>query len=263
MSTIEKPVDKLAQALDDQWQDGVVDGALGGQRSGKGYAPGDSNQFRQAGCQETLITGVKPTRFMEWCDNIKVNLVYLRGSIKTILFTGCSHGHGVSSTAINLAAALAKDSQLRVIVVDANTKAPTLHNKLKAIESLSGPIIHHDPMVYPVKIGAGKLYVLRYDARPLELGASLESSWFYQCLNTLSERFDYVILDAPPICDCPETLIISSWVDGVLLVIESGKIHRQVAILTKKQLEEAGAKLLGVVLNKRKQYIPDFIYKRL
>jgi len=49
----------------------------------------------------------------------------------------------------------------------------------------------------------------------------------------------------------------------VVLVIESGKTRRQVALRAKKELEEAGGMLLGVILNKRKYYIPNWIYKRL
>ena len=52
-------------------------------------------------------------------------------------------------------------------------------------------------------------------------------------------------------------------VDGVVLVLESGKTRQQVSLEAKKQLEEAGGTILGVVLNKRKYYIPDWIYRRL
>jgi Mrp family chromosome partitioning ATPase len=52
-------------------------------------------------------------------------------------------------------------------------------------------------------------------------------------------------------------------VDGVLLVLEAGKTRRHVAIRAKKELEEAGGKLLGVVLNKRRYHIPERVYKRL
>jgi protein-tyrosine kinase len=47
------------------------------------------------------------------------------------------------------------------------------------------------------------------------------------------------------------------------MVVESGKIRKQVALRAKKELEDAGAKILGVVFNRRKYHIPDWIYKRL
>jgi Mrp family chromosome partitioning ATPase len=52
-------------------------------------------------------------------------------------------------------------------------------------------------------------------------------------------------------------------VDGVILVITYDKTRRQVAVRAKKDLEDAGANILGVVINRRKYYIPDWIYRRL
>ena len=57
--------------------------------------------------------------------------------------------------------------------------------------------------------------------------------------------------------------VLCTKVDGVVLVIEAGKTREQVAVRAKKELEEAGGKVLGVVLNKRKYHIPEWIYKRL
>jgi Mrp family chromosome partitioning ATPase len=82
-------------------------------------------------------------------------------------------------------------------------------------------------------------------------------------MDIVQQRFDYTILDSAPITTFAESQAICSRVDGVLLVIETGKTRRQVAIRAKKELEEAGGRLLGVVLNKRRYYIPDWIYKRL
>jgi glycerophosphoryl diester phosphodiesterase len=56
---------------------------------------------------------------------------------------------------------------------------------------------------------------------------------------------------------------VRSTSDGVVMVIESGKLRRQVAIRAKQELQDAGARILGVVLNKRKYHIPNWLYKRL
>jgi Mrp family chromosome partitioning ATPase len=79
----------------------------------------------------------------------------------------------------------------------------------------------------------------------------------------MRDKFDYVILDAPPVPAFPECLVLCAKVDGVVLVVESGKTRRQVALRARKQVEEVGGKVLGVVLNKRKYYIPEWIYRRL
>ncbi len=79
----------------------------------------------------------------------------------------------------------------------------------------------------------------------------------------MRECYDYVVLDAPPVHGFSECLALCTKVDGVVLVIASGKTREHVALSAKKQVEEAGGKLLGVVVNKRRYYIPDCIYRRL
>ena len=61
----------------------------------------------------------------------------------------------------------------------------------------------------------------------------------------------------------PDSAAICSRVDGVIIVITYGKTRRQVGLRVKKELEDAGANVLGVIINRRKYYIPDWIYRRL
>jgi Mrp family chromosome partitioning ATPase len=72
-----------------------------------------------------------------------------------------------------------------------------------------------------------------------------------------------VLLDAAPIGNYPDPQIICPKVDGVIMVITAGKTRRQVAQRVKKEIEDAGGRILGVVINRRKYYIPAWIYKRL
>jgi Mrp family chromosome partitioning ATPase len=90
-----------------------------------------------------------------------------------------------------------------------------------------------------------------------------ESKRFDTFLENVREEFDYVILDSAPLPSFAEARVLCEKVDGVVLVVESGKIRRQVALRAKKELEDAGAQILGVVLNKRKYHIPEWLYKRL
>ena len=65
------------------------------------------------------------------------------------------------------------------------------------------------------------------------------------------ERFDYIVLDSAPITKSSESRSLCARVDGVLLVIETGRAGVQQVAAAKKEIEAAGGKLLGVVLNKR------------
>jgi len=79
----------------------------------------------------------------------------------------------------------------------------------------------------------------------------------------MRERFDFIILDGPPVITNPEIRFISSKVDGTILMLESGRTRRHVALKAKQEIETAGGKFLGAVLNRRKYYIPNWIYRRL
>lgn len=79
----------------------------------------------------------------------------------------------------------------------------------------------------------------------------------------LREQFAFIIIDAPPVLHHPETLSLSRLADGVLLVVKANQTRLEVIDEAKLQLKTAGARLLGVVLNERRFFIPQGIYKRI
>ena len=230
---------------------------------------------RQRTAPEAPTAGVAPpprrasTRpAMDRYEDLKTNLLtrHANGSIKTILFVGTTHGDGSSTTAVNFATALTRDSQLKVLLIDVNLRTPSLHNvfKIDHAQGLSDLVTGNGQIASQIKkVGPGNLYVLPCGGNHSEPVALLESRRFDQVLKMMQERFDYVILDAPPAPGFSESRVLCPKVDGVVLVIESGTTRRHVALRARKHLEEAGGKLLGVVLNKRRHYIPEWVYKRL
>ena len=81
---------------------------------------------------------------------------------------------------------------------------------------------------------------------PAEL---LGSEQMRRLIDTLAPKFDFVIIDSPPVAAFTDSVLISSMVDGVLLVIHGGKSSREIARRSLKMLQEVGARILGVVLN--------------
>jgi len=79
----------------------------------------------------------------------------------------------------------------------------------------------------------------------------------------LRQRFDLILIDSPPATTSPDGLDISPKVDGIVLVVEADKTRWPVAESVKERIKRSGGKILGIVLNKRRYYIPNFIYKRL
>ena len=205
---------------------------------------------------------------MEWYQDLKTSLLrrYPDESIKTIMFASTKSGVGASTTAINFATALAKDSEFKVLMVEVNLRTPSLHKTYRIDKTLGMAVLfsNGDKMAPPIKkVGPDNLYVLQCDRKQSNPLGLFESNHFNHFLKIARKKFDYVILDAPPILSFPESLILCAEVDGVVLVVEAGKTRRQVAVRAKKEVEEAGGRLLGQILNKRDYYIPEWVYRWL
>ena len=78
----------------------------------------------------------------------------------------------------------------------------------------------------------------------------LEQESFSQLLGSLREKYDYVLIDTPPIASLIDAAIAAKQCDGAILVIESETVSRRTALKAKEQLEMTGCRLLGAVLNK-------------
>ena len=201
-------------------------------------------------------------------QEVKTKLItcFPLGTIKTILITGTGHEDGSTTTTVSFAKTMAEFCRLNVLLIDANLRSPKLHEVFSVDYNqglgnlLSG---EEEKISLFKKVGHGNLYLIpcgKKNSGPL---AIFESDRFDKTLKLMREKFDYVILDAPPVKGYAETKVMGKKVDGVILVIESGKTRKQVAIRAKQELEDAGAKVLGVILNRRKHYIPEWIYQRL
>jgi capsular exopolysaccharide synthesis family protein len=240
------------------------------ERAEKEYQKVDAGPAFDSAEQHILPTPKKSQAQIASCRvvDLKTKLMthYAAEAIKTIMVTGTAHGSGASTIAISLATALAKDSRRKVLLVDANLRTPGLHDVFK-IEFTDG--------VYDLlnkenghslkfrKVGPGELFVLPSGVNRAMGNGYFESPRFDKFMQSARKSFDYVILDSAPIGSFPDSQAICARVDGVILVIESGKTRSQVALRAKKELEDAGGRVLGVILNRQKHYIPEWIYKRL
>jgi protein-tyrosine kinase len=201
-------------------------------------------------------------------DALKANLWirFPERSMKVLLFAGAAKGSGVSTAAGNFAASLAQDSGVKVLLIDANVRSPKqlIFATANPIEGNAGVSLERllgNASGWQDPTGSTNLYVLGAKcSSPL---SAFRSEAFDEFLHKVRSFFDYVIIDAPLLASHPETLLLSQKADGVILVIESEKTRRQSALWAKKQIETAGGRLLGVVLNKRRHRIPNWLYKRI
>lgn len=82
-------------------------------------------------------------------------------------------------------------------------------------------------------------------------------------LQDLRQRFDLIVIDAPPVPQSLNAGLMASQTDGVVLVVESEKVRWQVVSHGIVQITGHGGRVLGIIINNKRHYIPEFIYKRL
>ena len=208
------------------------------------------------------LTGPTP----EWCKEIKarLNTQHSNKKIKSIMFTSTRRGSGCSRTAVGFAISLSKAYNHRVLLIDANLKNPGIHKFFDNLDTygLFDVFLNNHSTID--KKTRERLFVITCNGDyKEEVDGFLGSNRFEKFLSEMCERFDYIILDSPPVTTSPEIRFISSKVDGTILMIESRKTRRHVALKAKQEIEMAGGQFLGTVLNRRKYYIPGWIYRRL
>jgi len=172
---------------------------------------------------------------------------------QSILLTSAQPGEGKTCTTLNLAATVAQRGS-RVVIMDADLRRPGVSRALGLPEAkgLSGILTGaHGLDEALVKIdGPSALWALPSGPRPPNPADLLSSSTMGQLLDELRGRFDHVVIDSPPLLAVTDATVLSTLVDGVILVVESGATARAALTRSYQILQSAGARILGVVLNK-------------
>ena len=82
-------------------------------------------------------------------------------------------------------------------------------------------------------------------------------------LEELKNKYDFILIDSLPAITSPDSIAISRYTDGVVLVVEAERTRRQVVENVKNKIARNGGNIIGIVFNKRKFYIPQSVYRRL
>jgi capsular exopolysaccharide synthesis family protein len=170
--------------------------------------------------------------------------------IRTLLVTSAGPGEGKTTTAVNLAAVIAQGEK-KVALVDSDLRRPTIHKFLQLPNQtgLTDLFRDRDGNCHTVNSwGEGQLSVYTSGEIPPNPTELLGSEKMGQILARLSEENDIVILDSAPFIFA-DPIVMAAKVDGVLLVVEPGNTKIDSAQAMLEQLQRAGARVVGVVLN--------------
>jgi capsular exopolysaccharide synthesis family protein len=183
-----------------------------------------------------------------------------------IAFASANHGEGTSTLALNFSFAFAGNSLDEIVLIDGNLRTPSLHKEFGVgrdggfTELLQGDRSIDDVMY---KFASSRLCFISAGAAVDNPILLYESASCARVLGELKNRFKVIIFDLAPIIKYPEILVLSSKMDGLILVIEAENTKWEVARYAKSCLERANVTILGAILNKRELFIPDLIYKML
>ncbi|MBK7977393.1 MAG: polysaccharide biosynthesis tyrosine autokinase [Deltaproteobacteria bacterium] len=222
-------------------------GLVGSHRGGAPRRPSD-------GAAVELVTlAPDPTPGSEAYKIFRTALLLLRTDPqpRRILFTSSVAGEGKTSTAINTCISLAQAGKT-VALVDADLRCPRVH-KVVGLSSKVGLSTYLESAVSLQSVGVTalhrNLWVVPGGTLPSSPSELLGTDRMRDAIDELARRFDYVVLDSGPTLPVPDALILSSLVDGVVLVVDSSRTSRELVQAARERLDQAGARMLGVVLN--------------
>ena len=172
---------------------------------------------------------------------------------RTILVTSSQPSEGKTTTAINTAFMLAQTGA-EVLIIDCDLRRPRLHSHFNLpnvrglTNCLSGDGKDLDELLH-VYDKQPNLKLLTSGPIPPNPAELLGSDEMRRLLTSLCERFTHIIVDSPPAISFTDASILSTFVDGVILVVHGGRSSRAVVRRAKQKLMDVGAHIFGVVLN--------------
>jgi capsular exopolysaccharide synthesis family protein len=186
---------------------------------------------------------------------------------KLMLVTSGQPGEGKTTTTANTAISLAQLGA-SVLIIDCDLRRPSVH-KLFGLQHNQGLSTYlsrkTDIDTLIQKTSVPNVSVLPSGSIPPNPAELISSDRMRDMLQMLAERYDHVLVDSPPLINVTDSVILSTMVEGVILVVQANKTSREVVRRTRQELATVGAKVFGVVLNNvdlRRDGYTDYYYYR-
>ena len=191
--------------------------------------------------------------YKEAFKSLRTNIIFCGSDVKVIAITSSVPNEGKTEVSINTAKTLAEDGK-KVIYFDADLRKSVVKNRYK-IESKVVGASHYlsgqnklDEVIYSTNVE--NMDVILAGIEPPNPAELLGNKYFAQAIEVLRERYDYIIIDTPPMGSVADCAVVSRYCDGVILVVAAGDTSFKLAKNIKKQIEKTNCKMLGVILNK-------------
>jgi succinoglycan biosynthesis transport protein ExoP len=174
---------------------------------------------------------------------------------KSLLITSSLPAEGKTTTAVNTAISLAQTGA-KVLVIDADMRRPRLHSvfgksNAEGLSTILSSEMEDKEILDIIQYdNDSKLNLLPSGPIPPNPAELVGSEQMVALMKKMQNHFTHVVVDSPPIASFTDGVLVASMVDGVILVVHSGKSSRQVVRRSRQLLQDIGVKVFGVVLNK-------------
>lgn len=200
---------------------------------------------------QKLLTEDSPFVVQEAYKSLRTNVMFsLPGSsCKCVGITSPTPGEGKSTTASNLAIALAQINK-RVLLIDCDMRLPTIASKfqIRSTPGLSDFLVGEAKIEEAVRnVEEYGIHILPAGNIPPDSTGLLEAKQLEHLFNAVRKIYDFVIVDLPPVITVPDAAILARHIDGYLLTIWEKQTKHKYVVETLKQLRLAEANILGFV----------------
>jgi len=184
-----------------------------------------------------------------------------KGEKRSFLVTSANRGEGKSTVASHLALTVARFRNKKSLIVDADLRRPRLHQIFNVpknpglLECLEGKA---DPLEVIKDTPIDNLKVIPSGRKVSSPAHLFEGEMLSEIFDKIKFYHDIVIVDSAPIIPVSDPMLISSELDGVIMVLLAGMTPRNVALRAKNILLDADAEILGVVVNNLSEVLPYY-----
>lgn len=183
---------------------------------------------------------------------------------RVVMVSSSVLGEGTTDIVVGLGLTIANEVGKKTLILDCNMHHPEVHlrfgqpdlglgevltGRVGVEQAMSNTVV---PNLWTMSLGRGVASLATFGEERLKT-----------LISELRSNFEYVLIDAAPVGSYPECVVLSNKVDGVILVVKYGGTRREIVKRAKETITRADGRVLGVILNRRKFPIPEFLYRRM